>query len=117
MTKQDELAQLEARKQAILGGMGQGADYPEEGVNWGQSYGDHMADVTPKQDAQSLAQSRPLDANPYAPHDHDGIMTMSDAPPDQRIARAAPGSQYPEQDSQASKIAALEKRLKAIQGH
>lgn len=97
--KENELAMLEARKQAILQGMGQGVEYPDaEGY---ESYGDHMRDVTPEQDAESLRQSdrefakmRPLDASPYG-------------------AR----SQYPEQDSQSQEIAALQRRLKALQGY
>ena len=111
MSKQDELAQLEARKQAILQGMGEHqASYPET-----ESYGQHMSDVTDAQNDANLRQVRPLDANPYAPRDHDGIMTMSDAAPAGQ--RMASRSMYPEQDAQSSQIAALEKRLKALQGY
>jgi hypothetical protein len=110
-SKTDQLAELEARKQAILAGMQAepGGDYPDT-----EPYAQHMQDVTPKQDAQSLAQSRPLDANPYQPHERDGIMTMADYKPD---VYAADRSAYPEQDSQKQQIAALQKRLRALQGY
>lgn len=106
MTKAEQLAQLESSKQALLEGMGHSASYPD----MPESYADHMRDVTPEQDDASLRQVRPLDPNPYAPRDHDGVMTMSDAAP------SYPRSAYPEQDSQAAQIAALQRRLAALQG-
>ncbi len=111
-SKEQELAELEARKQAILQGMGQGAEYPAmdddpSGYIPGSSgdYAHHMRDASD-------------DPRAREPRDHDGIMDMSDALPaypEQRPARMA-SSAYPEQDSQSAEIAALQRRLKALQG-
>lgn len=94
-SKEEELAQLEARKQAILQGMGQGTpQYP--------SVGDFDRDAR------------------VPPRDRDGIMTMSDAPPAQQympVPAPTGRSMYPEQDAHAAEIAALQRRLAALQGY
>ena len=116
-SKEQELAELEARKQAILQGMGQDEErYPGEG------YADHIDDRG--------ASSRPLDANPYRDSsvgDFSQARTPAEGP--RRTRANQPGleiplddnpygaSEYPEQDSQSAEIASLQARLRALQGY